>query len=136
MRKTINRKYIIIALIILLGTGGLIFISQTKSNDSPAVVMSIQTILKDVSKGGQLIDVRTAKEYAVSHIENATNLPLQDIQSNKIPAISKDKPIYLYCRTGNRSSQATRLLRSTGFRNIIDLGGMNHVQSLGGIVIK
>ena len=135
MRKVINRKYLIITPVILLGIGGIIFISQIKSSDSPTTVMSIQTITKDVVNGGQLVDVRTAKEYAVSHIEKAINLPLQDIQSNKFPAVSKDKPIYLYCRTGNRSSQATKLLKSAGFTNIIDLGGMSDVQSLGGIVI-
>ncbi len=136
MRKVINRKYLIITPVILLGIGGIIFISQTKSSDSPTTVMSIQTIIKDVAKGGQLVDVRTAKEYAVSHIEKAVNLPLQDIQSRKLPAASKDKPIYLYCRTGNRSSQATKLLKSAGFTNIIDLGGMGDVQTLGGLVIK
>jgi len=67
-----------------------------------------------VAKGGQLVDVRTTKEYSVSHIEKAVNLPLQDIQSRKFPAASKDKPIYLYCRTGNRSSQAIKLLKSAG----------------------
>jgi rhodanese-related sulfurtransferase len=136
MLKIINRKYLIITTLILLGIGGIIFISQTKSSDSPTNVMSIQTIIKDVAKGGQLVDVRTAKEYAVSHIEKAVNLPLQDIQSSKFPIVSKDKPIYLYCRTGNRSSQATKLLKSAGFRNIVDLGGMGDVQTLGGILIK
>ena len=136
MLKIINRKYLIITTLILLGIGGIIFISQTKSSDSPTNVISIQTITKDVAKGGQLVDVRTAKEYAVSHIEKAINLPLQDIQSSKFPIVSKDKPIYLYCRTGNRSSQATKLLKSAGFRNIVDLGGMGDVQTLGGILIK
>lgn len=136
MLKIINRKYLIITTLILLGIGGIIFISQTQSSDSPTNVISIQTITKDVAKGGQLVDVRTAKEYAVSHIEKAINLPLQDIQSSKFPIVSKDKPIYLYCRTGNRSSQATKLLKSAGFRNIIDLGGMSDVQTLGGILIK
>jgi rhodanese-related sulfurtransferase len=92
----------------------------------------MQTIKDDISKGGKLIDVRTATEYESGHIDGAVNLSLQDIQAGTLPTAPKDKPVYVYCRSGNRSSQASATLKAAGYQNIIDLGTITHVQSIGG----
>lgn len=101
------------------------------SADSSAA-LSMQTIETEVSKGGQLIDVRSAAEYASGHIDGAINLSLQDIQQGNMPSVAKDKPIYVYCQSGNRSSQAASSLKKAGYQNTIDLGAIKQVQSIGG----
>ncbi len=127
-------KLFIIIAFVVLGLGGLFFVTQGKSTAPSAPSLSMQSIQNDVSSGGQLIDVRTPAEYTSGHIDGALNLSLQDMQAGKIPTASKDKPIYVYCHSGNRSSQATVILKSAGYQNVIDLGAMTHVQSLGGTI--
>ena len=129
-------KIVLIAIVAILGLGGL-FVMTQKSNKTDASAtsksaLSMQAVKDDVSKGGQLIDVRTATEYTSGHIDGAINLSLQDIQAGTMPTVTKDKPIYVYCHSGNRSSQATSILKAAGYQNIVDLGATTHVQSIGG----
>lgn len=129
-------KYIIIAAVAVFGLGGLFLLTQKSDTKQAAPSLSMQIIKNDVTNGGQLIDVRTPEEFSSGHIDGAINLSLQDIQSGKMPNVAKDKLIYVYCHSGNRSSQATVILKNAGYQNINDLGAMTHVQSLGGNVIK
>ncbi len=89
-------------------------------------------IARDVESGALLLDVRTAQEFEAGHFEGATNLDVVDIQKGKKPDVDKLTQIYVYCRSGNRSSVATELLKEAGFKNIRDLGGLADVQRLGG----
>jgi rhodanese-related sulfurtransferase len=127
-------KLLIIVVLVVLGFGGLILTAPKDKSNNSSPAFSIQTIKNDIAVGGQMIDVRTAEEYTVNHIDSAVNLPLQDIQAGKMPSVSKNKPVYIYCHSGNRSSQATAILKAAGYKNITDLGAMTHVQSLGGVL--
>jgi rhodanese-related sulfurtransferase len=71
-----------------------------------------------------VVDVREQAEYAQSHILNARLLPLSQIEA-KIGDIEKfkDKPLILYCATGNRSSTAASVLRKGGFSKVFNLSG-------------
>lgn len=72
----------------------------------------------------QFIDVRTPKEYKEGHIEGAKNIDfLGEDFLEQFSKLDKEKPIYLYCRSGNRSAKASAKLRAEGFENIIDLKG-------------
>jgi len=85
------------------------------------------------SPGTELIDVRTPQEFSENHIKGAKNITLDDgfIQNViKDRSISKSTPIYLYCRSGNRSYQAARQLIDAGYINIYDLGGINDAKQL------
>ncbi|NOY48095.1 MAG: rhodanese-like domain-containing protein [Chlorobi bacterium] len=72
----------------------------------------------------QLIDVRTPKEYEGGHIENAT---LIDYFSSNFKetllTLDKEKPLYLYCKSGGRSRKAAKILAEMGFKEIYDLKG-------------
>ena len=76
-------------------------------------------------KNIQLLDVRTPKEYKTSHIKNATNANY--FNSKKFQSVCQSldntKPVYLYCRSGNRSQKASKILVKMGFKNIYDLQG-------------
>ena len=129
-------KIVLIAIVAILGLGGLFVMTQnsnkTDASATSKLALSMRAVKDDVSKGGQLIDVRTTKEYTSGHIDGAINLSLQDIQAGTMPTVTKDKPIYVYCHSGNRSSQATSILKAAGYQNIVDLGAITHVQSIGG----
>ena len=78
------------------------------------------------TKKVQLVDVRTAEEYATGHIEYAVNIDMKQpnfIQQAK-EQLDKRKPVYLYCRSGRRSSTAAKMLVAEGFHTINLQGGI------------
>lgn len=77
-----------------------------------------------------LVDVRSPAEFAEGHITGARNMPLQDIEQ-RLKELPKDKPIVLYCRSGSRSSMALRMLRSAGYENIYNAGGVSELAKQG-----
>lgn len=74
--------------------------------------------------GAALIDVRTREEYAEGHVGGSLNIPLDEIGkvSSMIPG--KDTPLFVHCRSGARSSQAVSELKSMGYKNVKNIGGM------------
>jgi len=72
----------------------------------------------------QLIDVRTAEEYSVSHLKNAQNICVTDNDfRDKVAGLDKNKPVYVYCKSGNRSGKAAKILMEMGFEKVYDLQG-------------
>ena len=76
------------------------------------------------NKKVQLIDVRTPREFQYSHIKGAKNIDFNagsfKTEFNKL---DKNKPVYIYCRTGSRSRHASNKLYDMGFKEIYDLKG-------------
>ena len=72
----------------------------------------------------QLIDVRTPEEFREGHIDGAVNIDLfSDDFSGAFAKFNKNQPVYIYCRSGNRSQKAAVKLSEMGFQTIIDLRG-------------
>ena len=72
-----------------------------------------------------LLDVRRADEVSAGHIPGAVNLPNEEIGTEEIPSLpDKAQTIYIYCRSGNRSKQATDKLLALGYTNLIEFGGI------------
>lgn len=69
-----------------------------------------------------LLDVRETSEYDGGHIEGAVNAPLSSLDANELP-YPKDEPIYVICRSGNRSAQAANRLQEAGYTKIYDVSG-------------
>ncbi|MDO5357856.1 MAG: rhodanese-like domain-containing protein [Slackia faecicanis] len=73
-----------------------------------------------------ILDVRTPEEYAEKHIPGAINVPNETIGKEKIAELpDKDQAIFVYCRSGNRSKQASEKLVALGYTNVIEFGGIN-----------
>ena len=73
-----------------------------------------------------ILDVRTAEEYAQGHIPGAINVANETIGTDEIPELpDKDQLILVYCRSGNRSKQASEKLVALGYTNIVEFGGIN-----------
>lgn len=73
-----------------------------------------------------IIDVRTIEEYNEKHIENAYNIPLDEIENIGDYIQDKNKYIIVYCRSGNRSKQAQTTLKQLGYINVYNLGAMSN----------
>ncbi|MGY5353324.1 rhodanese-like domain-containing protein [Wenyingzhuangia sp. IMCC45467] len=84
-------------------------------------------------KGTQLVDVRTAAEYKQGAINKAKNINVLSADFlEKTKQLDKNKPVYLYCRSGKRSQKALKILQKHGFKEVYDLeGGYLNWQSNG-----
>jgi len=72
-----------------------------------------------------LLDVRTIKEYKEGHLQDATLIPLQALEQNLgMIKQDKNKKIIVYCRSGNRSISASRILEKNGFIPLNVKGGI------------
>lgn len=130
-----NKKNFLILSIVLLFSVLAVFASGNKENIDiveDKLVAQYNKItaedaknIFDTQKDITIIDVRTEEEFASGHIENAINIPLNILKKeilNKYP--DKSEKLYLYCRSGNRSSQGARVLVEEGYYNIYDFGGI------------
>ena len=76
-----------------------------------------------------VIDVRTEAEWNTGHLEGSLHIEWQDIL--KVPSdIQKDEEIFLYCRSGNRSGKATKILLEAGYVNAKNAGSILNASEL------
>ena len=78
-----------------------------------------------VADGAVLLDVRTPEEFASGHLPAAVNIPVQELARRMGELEAKERPIVLYCRSGNRSNHAAGILKRAGFTAVHDLGAMS-----------
>ena len=81
-----------------------------------------------MTKGAQIIDVRTPGEYAGGHIKGSKNIPLQSL-SNNLSKINKNKPVITCCASGMRSASAKSVLQNNGFTEVHNGGGWSSLNA-------
>ena len=112
-----NSTYILIAVLIV----GFLFYSRAQANVPTISPEEAREYLTDSNY--QFIDVRTDGEYDSGHIPNSMHIPLHQIQDRMSEIDSlKNKNIIAYCRSGARSSKATKILVEAGF-DVLNLSG-------------
>lgn len=73
-----------------------------------------------------ILDVRTQAEYQSGHIPGAICIPNETILHDDIPELpDKDQLILVYCRSGNRSKQASAKLAALGYTGVVEFGGIH-----------
>jgi len=83
-----------------------------------------------------VLDVRTPEEYAEGHIQGAKLIPVQ-VLAKHLAEVPKDKQVYVYCHSGRRSANASKLLAENGFTRIENMvGGITAWKSAGYEVVK
>jgi rhodanese-related sulfurtransferase len=82
-----------------------------------------------IQDGAFLVDVRSPDEFAGGSAKGAVNIPL-DIITQQIKKFEGKKNIVVFCRSGNRSGQAKRILEENGFKNVTNGGTWNEVAAL------
>lgn len=75
-----------------------------------------------VESGAYIIDVREEGEYALSHIKTAVNIPLSQLRQ-RLDEIPRDRPVYLHCRSAQRSYNAVLALQAHGFKDVYNISG-------------
>ncbi len=94
--------------------------SQTKSTehtDHPATDFAAA-----VGTAGQLIDVRQPDEVAEGTLPGAVNIPLDQLP-NRLGELDRSRRVVVLCRSGGRSTEASKILTSAGFNDVINLAG-------------
>lgn len=101
---------------------------------TPTASMSPADFVRQRDPSAPVIDVRTPKEFAAGHLEGAVNANVmapdfaKTIESLEL---AKDEPVYLYCRSGNRSKTATGQLQSLGYTGAVNIGGFDALVAAG-----
>ena len=77
------------------------------------------------TKDAIVFDVRTTEEFNLGHIKGSINIDFYDekLFVDFFEKINKTKPIYIYCRSGNRSKKSSEILKKIGFVKVYDLSG-------------
>lgn len=115
------------ALLLLLFTVGCNTIAQNNQN----ITTKELKVLIEKNNDIQIIDVRTPEEIKEGFIPNAKFVNFYDanFKSKLDKIVDKNKTVYLYCRTGNRSGQASELLTKEGYKAVNVIGGYNKWKS-------
>lgn len=107
-----------------------------------------QAIIKNVNpsefkklianKDGILLDVRTLYEFEGGHIKDAAQLNYYNWSfKENLLLLPKDKPIYVYCRTGYRSGKTAEILTANGYKNVYNLQyGLKDWEQKGFLTVK
>jgi rhodanese-related sulfurtransferase len=86
-----------------------------------------ETLAGVIKEGALLVDVRTPGEFfAGGSVKGAVNIPLSDL-AHQLSKFKGKKNIVVFCRSGNRSSQAKSILEQHGFQNVINGGTWQQV---------
>ena len=118
------RKWLltILAALLLAGCGA----GEAEAPTYQQIGMSEAVERMAQESGYILLDVRTAEEFLDKHIPGAINIPNESIGTVEIPELpDKEQRIFVYCRSGNRSKQASEKLAALGYTNIVEFGGIN-----------
>lgn len=111
----------LMALLLLAGCG-----AQSEESTYRQVNAEEAATMMEEESSYIILDVRTAQEYSEKHIPGAINIPNETIGAEDIPELpDKEQLILVYCRSGNRSKQASEKLVKLGYTNIVEFGGIN-----------
>lgn len=101
-------------------TGALMLVACAPHASSFSTV-TVHDLKPAVNGGAYLLDVRTPAEFAEGHIASAVNLPLDQVEA-RADEVPGDRPVYVICRSGNRSAQASVILKKVD-RDVRNVGG-------------
>ncbi len=101
---------------------------SVKADPSKAAASAPET-KKVKSDGPLIVDVRTDEEYAMGAYPGSINIPLDELETRMDELGRKDRKIILYCASGGRSYYAVQILRSYGFKQLENGGGLARMMS-------
>lgn len=90
---------------------------------------SNENLAKLIKDGAFLVDVRTPAEFTGGNTKGSTNIPLNKVKS-QLEKFKNKKHIIVFCRSGNRSSQAKSILEQNGLTNVTNGGTWKNVNQL------
>lgn len=102
--------------------------TATTADVSPSVALigpaAAEALLAAPPAGLVVLDVRTPEEFAAGHLEGAVMIDFQSPTfAADVVGLGEDTPVFVYCRSGNRSAQAVATMVQLGFTDITELDG-------------
>ena len=79
-----------------------------------------------IAEDAFLVDVRTPSEFSSGNVKGSVNIPLDSL-THQLAKFKNKKNIIVFCRSGNRSSQAKLILEQNGFTNVVNGGTWDNV---------
>ena len=113
-----KQKIIIISVLIITALFFTLFFYMRSDIATP------EKIARWINSGALIVDVRTPEEFAAGNYKGSINIPLSELEKNLHFFGDKKGKIIVYCRTGNRSGKAKKILIENGFENVINGGGL------------
>lgn len=87
------------------------------------------TLKEYIKEDAKLIDVRISQELISGKVENALNIPMQEIPG-RMEEFDKEEKLIFFCRTGNRSEQVKNFLINHGFKNVLNGGSWQQINKM------
>ncbi|GGD88647.1 rhodanese-like domain-containing protein [Planktosalinus lacus] len=115
------KKYLYFSIILFFS----IFTACQENESAHIQKISVEQLLEAINSDDvQLIDVRTEGEFNDGSIQRAQNICVTTNGfKEKVKNLDKEKPVYLYCKSGKRSANAAEILKEMGFKEIYDMTG-------------
>ncbi len=115
------KKYLYFLIILFFS----IFTACQENESAPIQKISVEQLLEAINSDDvQLIDVRTEGEFNDGSIQKAQNICVTTNGfKEKVKNLDKERPVYLYCKSGKRSANAAEILKEMGFKEIYDMTG-------------
>jgi phage shock protein E len=117
-----NQKILFIAAIAVVVLLVFRAIAASPSGNEKAVAK------EKIKKGALVLDVRTASEFSSGHFEGAKNIPVQELKNRLAEVGPTNKSVVVYCRSGNRSASAKKILLEAGYSDVTNAGGLSDLQ--------
>jgi rhodanese-related sulfurtransferase len=117
------QENILLVAVALVSGAMLIWPYLRRATGGPSVSPSQATQLIN-REDALVVDVREPGEYGAGHILGAKNIPLSTLAGGaEIAAKRKDRPVIVYCESGNRSAKAAAVLKGKGYERVLNLAG-------------
>lgn len=102
--------------------GALLALSRPQASAGALTTVTVQQLHEAARAGALVLDVREPFEYAEGHVEGSVLVPLATVAA-RAGEFPKDQPVYVFCRSGNRSLQAAQTLVAAGFSDVRNVDG-------------
>jgi phage shock protein E len=122
----------LLLLLFMVGTLSRSLAQQGAATHADTVKRNLALVKQVRKEKAYLVDVRTPEEYGSGHLKYSQNINFKsDDFKKQVSKLDKNKTVYLYCRTGNRSGKAADTLRALGFKTAYNIGGFEALKSTG-----
>ncbi len=89
-------------------------------------ILSCDDIKRNLEQGAVLLDVRNTDEFDRQRLPAAKNIPLSVLPVLAEQHLDKDDTVLVYCHSGGRAMMAEKILAGMGYRNVVNIGGIQH----------
>ncbi len=112
----------VVAIVAIAVVAALLVFSRPQAGASALTNVTVQQLHEATQAGALVLDVREPFEFAEGHVEGAVLVPLATVAA-RAGEFPKDEPVYVFCRTGNRSLQAAQTLVAAGYTDVRNVEG-------------